>query len=149
MIGIVITNICEVTGVYKIQTECVDLLGTLGLSLFLAMSLMALRLWELTNLAGPMLLILVCQTVCLALFCYFITFRVMGSDYDAAIMAGGHCGFGMGATPTAVANMEALTSRYGPSSQAYLVVTMVGAFFIDISNALVIQFFLSLGPFLI
>lgn len=147
MIGIAITNFCEFTGVYTIHKESVDLLGTLGLSLFLAMSLMSLRLWELTNLAGPMLLILVCQTLCLALFCYFVTFRVMGGTYDAAIMAGGHCGFGMGATPTAVANMEALTSRYGPSSQAYLVVTMVGAFFIDISNALVIQFFLSLGPF--
>ncbi|MCK5690708.1 sodium:glutamate symporter, partial [Myxococcota bacterium] len=84
------------------------------------------------------------QTVVMASFAYFITFRLMGSDYDAAIMAGGHCGFGMGATPTAVANMEALVSRYGPSPQAFLVVPMVGAFFIDITNALIIQFYLAL-----
>jgi ESS family glutamate:Na+ symporter len=147
MTGIVITNICEFTQVYSINKQCVDLLGTLGLSLFLAMSLMSLRLWELTNLAGPMLLILAVQTASLALFAYFVTFRVMGGDYDAAIMAGGHCGFGMGATPTAVANMESLTSRFGPSSQAFLVVTMVGAFFIDITNALVIQLFLALPVF--
>jgi len=149
MTGIVITNVCEFTGVYKINKQCVDLLGTLGLSLFLSMSLMSLRLWELTNLAGPMLLIMACQTASLAVFAYFVTFRVMGKTYDAAIMAGGHCGFGMGATPTAVANMEALTSRYGPSSRAFLVVTMVGAFFIDITNALVIQLYLALPVFTI
>jgi ESS family glutamate:Na+ symporter len=147
MTGIVITNVCELTGIYQINKQCVDLLGTLGLSLFLSMSLMSLRLWELTNLAGPMMLIMLVQTLTLAAFCYFITFRVMGANYDAAIIAGGHCGFGMGATPTAVANMEALTSRFGPSSNAYLVVTMVGAFFIDIANALVIQFYLSLPAF--
>lgn len=147
--GIVITNACETTGKYQLNRQCVDLLGTIGLSLFLAMSLMSLRLWELTNLAGPMLLIMLVQTASLATFCYFVTFRVMGGDYDAAIMAGGHCGFGMGATPTAVANMESLTSRYGPSSQAFLVVSMVGAFFIDISNALVIQFYLTLAPFVV
>lgn len=147
LVGIVITNACEATGIYGINKQCVDLLGTLGLSLFLAMSLMSLRLWELTNLAGPMLLILLVQTAGLATFAYFVTFRVMGGTYDAAIMAGGHCGFGMGATPTAVANMESLTSRFGPSSQAFLVVTMVGAFFIDITNAMVIQFFLALPVF--
>lgn len=147
MVGIVITNVSEVTGKYKVNKECVDLLGTIGLSLFLAMSLMSLRLWELTNLAGPMLLILMTQTASLATFCYLVTFRVMGGDYDAAIIAGGHCGFGMGATPTAVANMESLTSRFGPSSKAFLVVTMVGAFFIDITNALVIQLYLALPVF--
>lgn len=145
--GIVVANVCEQTRVYKLDKQCVDLLGTLGLQLFLAMSLMSLRLWELANLAGPMLLILSVQTGVLALFTSHVTFRVMGGDYDAAIIAGGHCGFGLGATPTAVANMESLTSRYGPSSNAFLVVTMVGAFFIDITNALVIQFYLALPPF--
>ena len=82
----------------------------------------------------------------LMLFSYFITFRVMGKNYNAAIIAGGHCGFGLGATPTAVANMEALVARHGPSPQAFLVVPLVGAFFIDITNALVIQLYLSL-PF--
>jgi ESS family glutamate:Na+ symporter len=111
------------------------------------MSLMSLRLWELANLAGPMLLMMLAQTMALALYAYHVTFRVMGGDYDAAVIAGGHCGFGMGATPTAVANMESLTSRFGPSSKAFLVVTMVGAFFIDITNALVIQLFLQLPYF--
>lgn len=144
LIGIVVTNICEQTKIYTISRECVDLWGTMSLSFFLAMALMSLRLWELVNLAGPMLVILVSQTLFLGFYTYFITFRAMGKNYDAAIIAGGHCGFGLGATPTAVANMEALVSRYGPSPTAFLVVPMVGAFFIDISNTLVIQLYLSL-----
>ena len=145
-IGMGIANLLEVTGLYKINKETVDLWATIALSVFLAMALMSLRLFELVNLAGPMLLILLTQTCVMALFAYFVTFRLMGRDYNAAIMAGGHCGFGLGATPTAVANMEALVSRYGPSPQAFLVVPMVGAFFIDITNALVIQLYLAL-PF--
>ena len=140
-LGLAITNLFDVTGIYRINKETVDQWGTISLSIFLAMALMSLRLWELLNLAGPMLLILLAQTAVMVLFATFVTFRVMGRDYDAAIMAGGHCGFGMGATPTAVANMEALVSRYGPSPQSFLVVPMVGAFFIDIANALVIQLF--------
>ena len=146
LIGIVVLNLCESTNIYKISTECMDLWGTMALSIFLSMALMSLRLWELVNLAGPMLIILLTQTAFLACFTYFVTFRVMGKNYDAAIMAGGHCGFGLGATPTAVANMEALVSKYGASPQAFLVVPMVGAFFIDISNTLVIQLYLAL-PF--
>ncbi len=145
-LGLTVTNILEATKIYKINKETVDQWGTMGLSIFLAMALMSLRLWELLNLAGPMLVLLAVQTVILALFAYHVTFRVMGKDYDAAIMAGGHCGFGLGATPTAVANMEALVSRYGRSPQAFFVVPMVGAFFIDITNALIIQVFLAL-PF--
>jgi glutamate:Na+ symporter, ESS family len=145
-LGMAITNFCDFTGIYKVNKETVDLWGTIGLSVFLAMALMSLRLWELLNLAGPMLFILLAQTATMACFAYFVTFRLMGKNYDAAIMAGGHCGFGLGATPTAVANMEALVSRYGPSPQAFLVVPMVGAFFIDITNALVIQLYFAL-PF--
>jgi ESS family glutamate:Na+ symporter len=90
-----------------------------------------------------MIFMILVQAVMLMLFAYFITFRVMGKNYNAAIIAGGHCGFGLGATPTAVANMESLVSRYGPSPQAFLVVPLVGAFFIDITNALIIQLYLS------
>jgi glutamate:Na+ symporter, ESS family len=140
-LGLIVTNLLDLTGIYTIKKETVDLWGTIALSIFLAMALMSLRLWELLNLAGPMLLILVTQTAVIVVFTYFITFRVMGRDYDAAIIAGGHCGFGLGATPTAVANMEALVSRYGPSPQAFLVVPMVGAFFIDITNAMVLQLY--------
>jgi ESS family glutamate:Na+ symporter len=146
-IGVVIANVCELTGVYRIVPDALDTLGTVSLSLFLAMALMSLRLWELVDLAGPMLAILLSQMVVMAAFAYFITFRVMGSNYDAAIMAGGHCGFGMGATPTAVANMEALVSRYGPSPQSFLVVPLVGAFFIDITNAMIIQAYMALPLF--
>lgn len=146
LFGVIATNLCEFSKVYSISRACIDLWGTMALSLFLAMALMSLKVWELVNLAGPMVFIIFAQTIILMLFAYFVTFRVMGKNYNAAIMAGGHCGFGLGATPTAVANMEALVARHGPSPQAFLVVPLVGAFFIDITNALVIQFYLSL-PF--
>ncbi|MCK8046363.1 sodium/glutamate symporter [Shewanella sp. 1CM18E] len=138
-LGVVITNLTEMTRGYKMNNECVDILGTVALSLFLAMALMSLKLWEIFDLAIPLLIILMVQTVVLGCFAYFVTFRVMGSNYDAAVMAGGHCGFGMGATPTAVMNMGALVSRNGPSPQAFMVVPIVGAFFIDIVNLIVLQ----------
>jgi len=144
--GVVATNACEFSKLYTVSRACIDLWGTMALSIFLAMALMSLKVWELANLAGPMFFLIIIQAVVLMFFAYFITFRVMGKNYNAAIMAGGHCGFGLGATPTAVANMESLVARYGPSPQAFLVVPLVGAFFIDITNALVIQFYLSL-PF--
>lgn len=146
LFGVVITNLAEFTKVYKVSRACIDLWGTMALSIFLAMALMSLKIWELVSLAGPMIFMILVQAVLLMLFAYFITFRVMGKNYNAAIMAGGHCGFGLGATPTAVANMESLVSRHGPSPQAFLVVPLVGAFFIDITNALIIQLYLSL-PF--
>ncbi|MGL4448167.1 MAG: sodium/glutamate symporter, partial [Shewanella sp.] len=89
------------------------------------------------------LVILLVQTAVLAVFAYFVTFKIMGSNYDAAVITGGHCGFGMGATPTAVMNMGALVSRTGPSPQAFMVVPIVGAFFIDIVNMIVLQGYLS------
>lgn len=142
--GVVTTNIFEFSKRYTVSRACIDLWGTMALSMFLAMALMSLKIWQLINLAGPMLII---QAITLMFFAYFITFRIMGKNYNAAIIAGGHCGFGMGATPTAVANMEALVARHGPSTQAFLVVPLVGAFFIDITNALVIQLYLNL-PFI-
>lgn len=146
LLGVLITNLAEFSKVYKISRACIDSWGTMALSIFLAMALMSLKIWELLALAGPMILMILVQAAMLMLFAYFITFRVMGKNYNAAIIAGGHCGFGLGATPTAVANMEALVSRYGPSPQAFLVVPLVGAFFIDLTNALIIQFYLRL-PF--
>ncbi len=117
--------------------------GRSRLSLFLAMALMSLKLWELLDLALPMLVILCVQVTMMAAFAYFVTFRLMGRDYDAAVMAGGHCGFGLGATPNAVANMEALVERFGVAPRAFLVVPMVGAFFIDFTNALIITTFIN------
>ncbi|NKF49211.1 sodium/glutamate symporter [Shewanella sp. WXL01] len=142
-LGVVITNITEVSSGYKINSECVDILGTVSLSLFLSMALMNLKLWEIFDLALPLLVILMAQTAILAMFAYFVTFRLMGSNYDSAVIAGGHCGFGMGATPTAVMNMGALVSRTGPSPQAFMIVPIVGAFFIDIVNAIILQGYLS------
>ncbi|OUR62090.1 sodium/glutamate symporter [Colwellia sp. 39_35_sub15_T18] len=146
LFGVLATNLCEFSKRYTVSRACIDLWGTMSLSIFLAMALMSLKVWELANLAGPMVVIILIQTMMLMMFAYFITFRVMGKNYNAAIIAGGHCGFGLGATPTAVANMESLVARHGPSPQAFLVVPLVGAFFIDITNALVIQLYLSL-PF--
>ncbi len=138
-LGVILTNFFEFSGRYKLHTETVDILGTVSLSLFLAMALMSLKLWEIFDLAVPLLVILAVQGIVLALFAYHVTFRVMGSNYDAAIITGGHCGFGLGATPTAVMNMGSLVNEYGPSPQAFMVVPIVGAFFIDVVNLLVLQ----------
>jgi ESS family glutamate:Na+ symporter len=107
------------------------------------MAMMSLNLVELTRMAGPMLVILSVQAMIMAAYAYFLTFRVMGSDYAAAVMAGGHCGFGLGATPNAVANMEVLAERFGHSPRAFLVVTIVGAFLIDFTNAITITTYLN------
>lgn len=138
IIAAVVRNLADATGAVRISVRTVDDIGTIALSLFLTMALMSLRLWELLDLAGPMVAILVVQVTMMAAFAYFITFRVMGRDYDAAVMAGGHCGFGLGATPNAVANMTSLVERFGAAPRAFLVLPMVGAFFIDFSNALII-----------
>jgi ESS family glutamate:Na+ symporter len=144
LVAAVIRNAGDFTGMVKVEQRVVDDLGTIALSLFLAMALMSLKLWELLDLAIPLLVILCTQVAMMAAFAYFVTFRLMGRDYDAAVMAGGHCGFGLGATPNAVANMEAITERFGPAPRAFLVVPMVGAFFIDFTNALIITFFINL-----
>ncbi|EGQ7953011.1 sodium/glutamate symporter [Vibrio vulnificus] len=142
-IGVIITNFLEVTKIRKLDAETVDMLGTVSLSLFLAMALMSLKLWNIFDLAIPFLVILAVQSVVLVLFTYYVTFKVMGSNYDAAVIAGGHCGFGLGATPTAVMNMGSIVNRFGPSPQAFMVVPIVGAFFIDIVNLIVLQGFIS------
>jgi ESS family glutamate:Na+ symporter len=144
IVAAVIRNLADVTRAVRIEPRVVDDLGTIALSLFLTMALMSLKLWELLDLALPMLVILVAQVALLAAFTYWVTFRVMGRDYDAAVMAGGHCGFGLGATPNAVANMRALEERFGPAPRAFLVVPMVGAFFIDFTNAIIITTYINL-----
>lgn len=118
--------------------------GNIALSLFLAMALMTLKLWELADLAIPIITILLVQTVIMALYAYFITFKFNGKDYDAAVMATGHCGFGLGATPNAMANMEVFTKENGPAPRAFFVLPVVGALFIDFTNATVITFFINM-----
>lgn len=146
-IGVTIRNLGHLSPLLRVHVPTVEALGGISLSLFLAMALMSLKLWELAGLAGPLLLLMMVQTLCMMLFATFVTWRFVGRDYDAAVIAGGHCGFGMGATPTAVANMHALTRRFGPAPQAFLVVPLMGAFFIDLLNAIVIQGFLTLPVF--
>lgn len=143
-VGVVLRNGLSALGWHQVFDQEVSLLGNVSLSLFLAIALMSLRLWDLASLALPILILLAVQTLVMALFAILVTFRVMGRNYDAAVLAAGHCGFGLGATPTAIANMQAVTQRYGPSPMAFLVVPMVGAFFIDISNAIVIKLYLAL-----
>ncbi|MHC8323259.1 sodium/glutamate symporter [Pseudomonas sp. GB2N2] len=145
-VGVILRNGLSAFGLYQVFEREVSVLGNVSLSLFLAIALMSLKLWDLAALALPIFIILAAQALVMALFAIFVTFRVMGSNYDAAVLAAGHCGFGLGATPTAIANMQAVTQRYGPSQIAFLVVPMVGAFFIDIINVIVIKFYLAL-PF--
>ena len=145
-VGVLLRNGLSALGLYQVFEREVSVLGNVSLSLFLAIALMSLKLWDLAALALPIFLILAVQTLVMALFAIFVTFRVMGRNYDAAVLAAGHCGFGLGATPTAIANMQAVTQRYGPSQIAFLVVPMVGAFFIDIINVVVIKLYLAL-PF--
>ncbi|ADG60386.1 sodium/glutamate symporter [Moraxella catarrhalis] len=140
--GVVIRNILTTFFNFDMFDRAIDVFGNAALSLFLAMALLSLKLWELTGLAGPVLIILAAQTLAMIGYAYFITFRTMGKDYDAAVLAAGHCGFGLGATPTAIANMQAITDRYIPSHKAFLIVPMVGAFFVDLVNATILQAFL-------
>lgn len=145
--GIVLTN--TVPLIFKkikwpTGTPSLALMSDLSLGLFLSMSLMSLKLWTLIELAIPILLILAAQLVVICLFSYFIIFRFMGKNYDGAVIASGYVGLGLGATPTAIANMTAVTEKYGASPQAFILVPLVGAFFIDIANAFVIQLILKM-----
>lgn len=142
--GVVIRNALDYAFGFKVFDRAIDVFGNAALSIYLAIALLSMRLWELTDLAAPLLLIMIAQTVVMALFAYWITFRTMGKDYDAALLAAGQVGFGMGSTPTAIANMQAITNQYGPSHKAFLIVPLVGAFFIDIVNAALIQLSINL-----
>lgn len=137
--GVILRNILENVFKVNIFDRAIDVFGNASLSLYLSMALLSLQLWLLADLAGPLVIILLLQTLTLALYTVFVTFKVMGSNYDAAVLSAGHCGFGMGATPTAIANIQAVTNTYGVSHKAFLIIPLCGAFFIDIINAVVIQ----------
>lgn len=130
-------NMDDATGLFGLSQAVIDDIGSVALSLFLVLALMTLQLWQLTAVALPMLIILAAQVVLVAVACWPM-FRLMGADYDAAVMSGGLCGFMLGTTANAMASMETIVDRYGPAPRAYLVVPMVGAFFIDFTNALLI-----------
>jgi ESS family glutamate:Na+ symporter len=127
-----------------VSQQIVDDLGNVALSFFLVLALMTLRLWEIVNLALPLAIILAVQVVFVAALSVWVIFRTMGRDYQAAVTASGFCGFMLGTTANAMANMEALVERYGVAPRAFLVVPMVGAFFIDFTNGLIITAFINL-----
>lgn len=143
IIASILLNVGQSTKKWHINQKCSELIGTISLNAFLAFALTGLKLWELAEVAGPMLVILISQTVLMAVFAYFITFKVMGSDFDAATIAAGHCGFGMGATPNGVANMTSVQERFGPAPRAFFILPVVGAFLIDFTNAMVITAFVN------
>jgi ESS family glutamate:Na+ symporter len=146
LLGVVIRNGATLFKT-SLSAATVDLVGGVSLSMFLVMALMGMRLIDLASLAGPLLVILLLQTVAMAAYAIFVTFRVMGRDYDAAVLAAGHVGFALSSTAAALAIMKTITERGGPSPLAFLIVPMVGAFFIDIANALLIQGYLALPLF--
>lgn len=139
----IMRNISDIKKTWKTPEIEIEMIGGIALSLFLAMALSSLRLWELAELAVPMVVMLLAQTVLMAIFAYFVTFNVMGRDFNAAVIAGGHCGFGMGATPNAIANMQAITGRFGPSPVAFFILPLVGSLFIDFFNAAIITTFMN------
>ena len=144
-VGIILTNLMDLLKI-KPSVASIGLCSDISLQLFLAMSLMSMQLWTLAGALGPILIVLIVQVVVMALFARFVIFRVAGKDYDAAVMAAGFAGLGLGATPVGIANMRAVTSKFGASPKAFLVVPLIGAFFLDIANAFIIQGFISL-PF--
>ena len=137
-----IRNIVDAAKIEAPMPE-IDALGNLSLNLFLAQALMALKLWQLADLAIPMIVMLIAQTVLMFFFAYFVVFNVMGRDYEAAVMCSATCGFGMGATPNAMANMGAIANKYGPAPRAFFVVPLVGSLFIDFFNSVIISAFLN------
>lgn len=120
-----------------------ETIGSVSLAFFLVMALMSMKLWELASVAGPLLIIMMVQTALVFLFAYYVTFRLMGKDYDAVVIATGHCGFGLGATPNAMANIQSFTDANGPSPKAFFVIPLVGSLFIDFFNAVTITSFIS------
>lgn len=143
LVAAIIRNVIDNKNV-DLPLHAISVVGNISLQLFLAMALMTMKLWELAALAVPLIVILLVQTAIMAAYAYFITFKIMGKDYDSAVMASGHCGFGMGATPNAMANMESFTVANGPSPTAFFVLPLVGALFIDFTNASLITVFINI-----
>lgn len=143
-IASVIRNLSDLSKGYKVKLDEISMIGNFTLAMFLSMTLMTFKLWELKELALPLLLMLLGQTILMGGFAYFITFYLMGKDYDAAVMASGHCGCGFGTTPKALANMEALTNKFSPSPKAFFIIPLVGGLFIDFFNVGIITFFISI-----
>lgn len=145
LIAAVIRNFCDAKHIVM-PSRALDLWGNVSLSIFLAIALMSVALWQLASVAVAMIAMLAAQTILMYFYARFVVYNIMGRDYEAAVMTAAFCGFGMGATPNAMANMQAVTKRYGPAPQAYFVVPLVGSLFIDFFNGLIITGFLNILP---
>ena len=145
VIAAIIRNFCDAKNIVM-PSKALDTWGNVSLSIFLAIALMSVSLWQLAEVAGPMIVMLIAQTVMMYFFARFVVYNVMGHDYEAAVMTSAFCGFGMGATPNAMANMQAVTKRYGPAPQAFFVVPLVGSLFIDFFNGIIITVFMNFLP---
>ncbi len=139
-----IRNIDEFTGKFNIHMGEINDVGGISLSLFLGIAMITLKLWQLAGLALPLFILLAAQVILIYVFARFVVFNVMGRDYDAAVLAAGTCGFGMGATPNAMANMQVLCEKYAPSVKAYLLIPIIGSLFADFINSLVITLFINI-----
>lgn len=137
-------NLGEYTGKFTIHMGEINDIGGICLSLFLGIAMITLKLWQLASLALPLVLLLAGQVILMFIYARFVVFNIMGRDYDAAVLASGTCGFGMGATPNAMANMQAICDKYEPSVKAYLLVPIVGSLFADFINSLIITFFINM-----
>lgn len=144
IVAAIARNVGEYSGKFDIYMGEINNLGGICLSLFLGIAMITLKLWQLAELALPLMILLGAQLLLIFLYTYFVVFRVMGKDYDAAVLAAGTCGFGMGATPNAMANMQVLCDRYAPSVKAYLLVPLIGSLFADFINSLVITLFINI-----
>ena len=144
LVAAVIRNISDMTGLFGCYQRESEVLGGICLNVFLSCALMSLKLWQLADLAIPLIATLIVQVSIMGLFAYFVIFRVMGRNYEAAVMASGSCGFGLGATPNAIANMNAMCERFGPAHTAYFVIPLIGAFVVDFLNASVLMVFMNI-----
>lgn len=144
IVAAIVRNVGEYSGKFDIYMGEINNLGGICLSLFLGIAMITLKLWQLAELALPLMILLGAQLLLIFLYTYFVVFRVMGKDYDAAVLAAGTCGFCMGATPNAMANMQVLCDRYAPSVKAYLLVPLIGSLFADFINSLVITLFINI-----
>ena len=138
MAGAVVRNLCDLTEKSSVDMDCIEVVSNITLALYLTMAINNLKLWELVNLAVPLMIILIGQVIFIGLFAWLVVYFVMGRDYEAVQMSVGMIGFGLGAMPNALVNMAALSEKYGYARQAYILVSLVGAFLIDFVNALLI-----------
>lgn len=140
----IMRNVADYSPNFKIKENEVRIMGDLSLMLFLALSMMNLKLWQIADLAVPMIILLIAQTILMFICAIFLTFRMMGKDFEAAMMAVGHCGFGLGAVPTAMANMQSVEEKYGKAPTAFFILPLVGSLFINFFNSIIIVTFINM-----